>query len=298
MRYDVVIVGAGPAGLTAGLFAVRAGLKVVCLEQLSVGGQASLTADIQNYPGFISIAGFDLCDSIADHAETYGLEIKYAKVESVSKGKVRFEIKTRDETFEADKVIIACGCETRKLGLDKEKFLTGRGVSYCASCDGNFFRGQTVAVVGGGNSAIENVKYLSNVAKKVYLIHRSNNFKANRVDLEKVKKLRNVQIITNAEVKELFGDSKLEGVKLEIDGKYKDIKISGLFIAIGQTPKLDFLKIGLKKDKAGYIVTDKNMKTSFENLYACGDIISKDFRQVITACAEGAIAGNSCVGGL
>ncbi len=296
MKYDVVIIGAGPAGLTAGLFAVRAGMKVLCLEQLSVGGQASLSANIENYPGFDSISGFDLTQKMEEHAKCYGLQIEYGTVKKLRKNKNEFSIKTEENLYYAKKVIIACGTVVRKLGLEKELELTGKGVSYCASCDGNFFKGKSIAVVGGGNTAAEDVKYMAKIAKKIYLIHRSEKFKFSKVVLEKFKSMKNLEIITNAEVKKIYGEESLEGIDISIKGKKKNLKVSAMFVAIGYQPKLDFIDIEVKKDRAGYILVDKNMKTSVDNLYACGDIVSKNFRQIINACAEGAIAGNSCVG--
>ncbi|MBR1987454.1 MAG: FAD-dependent oxidoreductase [Clostridia bacterium] len=296
MKYDVVIIGAGPAGLSAGLFAVRAGLKVLCLEQLAIGGQASLSANIENYPGFVSISGFDLTSKMEEQAKHYGLQVEYGQVKKLRKNKNDFSIKTENELYHAEKVIIACGSETRKLGLERERELTGRGISYCASCDGNFFKGKSVAIVGGGNTALEDVKYMSKIAKKIYLIHRSEHFKFGQHSLQNISQIKNLEIITNAQVKALNGEDELQSVDVSIKGKKKTLKVSVLFVAIGYQPKLDFLDVEVKKDKFGYIITDKNMKTSIDNLYACGDIVSKDFRQVINACSEGAIAGNSCVG--
>lgn len=296
MKYDVVIIGAGPAGLTAGLFAVRAGLKVLCLEQLAVGGQASISANIENYPGFISISGYDLTTKMEEQAKHYGLELIYGKVKKLSKLKSGFSIKTDDELYHAKKVIIACGSVVRKLNVKNELELTGRGVSYCASCDGNFFKGKQVAIVGGGNTALEDVKYMAKISKKIYLIHRSDKFKFGKFELSKLNQIKNLEVITYAQVKRLNGNENLESIDIAINGKERNLKVSGLFVAIGYQPELNFVDFELKKDKAGYIVTDKNMKTSVDDLYACGDIVSKNFRQVINACSEGAIAGNSCVG--
>lgn len=296
MKSDVLIIGAGPAGLTAGIFTCRAGLSSVCIEKLAVGGQASLSHEIANYPGFEAISGFDLMDRIAKQAKSNCLRIAYGTVKSLEKSKTGFIVKTLDETFNSRKVIIASGCKTRKLGLKDEERLTGRGISYCASCDGAFFKDKVVAVVGGGNTAIGDVEYLSRLAKKIYLINRTEKFRAGEFALKKIKKLKNLEILTNAQVKELHGKDKLEAVSVNIDGTKTKINLDGLFIAIGYEPDTSFIKFDVDTNPQGYIIVDDNMRTSVKNLYACGDIINKDFRQIVVACADGAKAGNSCIG--
>lgn len=296
MKTDVLIIGGGPAGLTAGIFTTRAGLSTVLIERLAIGGQASLTYLVENYPGFDKISGFDLTDRMAKQAEANGVDIVYGTVNSLDKSKHGFIVKTNDETYEADKVIIACGCKTRRLGLINEVELTGHGVSYCASCDGHFFKDKVVAIVGGGNSAITDVDYLSRLAKKIYLINRSEKFRAGEHQIKRISEMKNVEILTNAQVSKLSGANELSGIQLTQNGETIDLKVDGLFVAIGQEPYLPFLNIDIKKDSGGYILVDENMQTSEKNLFACGDIISKHFRQIITACADGAVAGNSCVG--
>lgn len=296
MKTDVLIIGGGPAGLTAGIFTTRAGLSTVLIERLAIGGQASLTYLVENYPGFDKISGFDLTDRMAKQAEANGVDIVYGTVNSLDKSEHGFIVKTNDETYEADKVIIACGCKTRRLGLINEVELTGHGVSYCASCDGHFFKDKVVAIVGGGNSAITDVDYLSRLAKKIYLINRSEKFRAGEHQIKRISEMKNVEILTNAQVSKLSGTNELSGIQLTQNGELIDLKVDGLFVAIGQEPYLPFLNIDIKKDSSGYILVDENMQTSEKNLFACGDIISKHFRQIITACADGAVAGNSCVG--
>ena len=296
MKTDVLIIGGGPAGLTAGIFTTRAGLSTVLIERLAIGGQASLTYLVENYPGFDKISGFDLTDRMAKQAEANGVDIVYGTVNSLDKSEHGFIVKTNDETYEADKVIIACGCKTRRLGLINEVELTGHGVSYCASCDGHFFKDKVVAIVGGGNSAITDVDYLSRLAKKIYLINRSEKFRAGEHQIKRVSEMKNVEILTNAQVSKLSGTNELSGIQLTQNGETIDLKVDGLFVAIGQEPYLPFLNIDIKKDSGGYILVDENMQTSEKNLFACGDIIGKHFRQIITACADGAVAGNSCVG--
>ena len=294
--YDVAIIGAGPAGLTAGIYASNAGLGVICFEKLAVGGQASLTYEIVNYPGFEKVSGFELAQKMEEHAKKAGVKIEYVGVERLNKLKIGFSLKTKMGTFKAKKVIIASGNKVKKLGLENELQLTGKGVSYCASCDGAFFKNKTVAVVGGGNSAFEYVKYLTKIAKKVYVLNRTDIFRAGEHKLNQMKKMKNVEIITNASVKKLNAKETLQSVDLLVGGKKQNLQIDGLFVAIGHEPDLDFVNFDLVLDKAGFIKVDEDQKTSVENLYACGDIVSKKFKQIVTACADGARAGNSCIG--
>lgn len=297
MNSDVFIIGAGPAGLTAGIFTCRAGLSTICIEKLVIGGQASLSNDIANYPGFDSISGFDLTEKMVNQAKSNGLKLEWGTVKSLTKTKTGFSIKTQDHTYTAKKVIIATGCKTKKLGLKDEERLTGRGVSYCASCDGGFFANKVVAVVGGGNTAIGDVEYLSRLAKKIYLINRSEKFRAGDYAVSKIKKYKNLEILTNAQVVELFGSEKLEAISIKDNEGRKKLAVDGLFIAIGSIPDLDFVKFDLQTDPSGYIIVDDNMRANIKNLYACGDITNRDFRQIVVACAEGAIAGNSAIEG-
>jgi len=296
MKYDVVIIGAGPAGLTAGIFASRAGLNVACFERLIVGGQASLSSSIENYPGFENITGFDLMQKMLNHATKSGVKSISEDVLELSKTRTNFKIKTKSSEYIARKVIIACGCKARRLNLKREDKLIGKGISYCASCDGMFFKDKTVAVVGGGDSAVENIHYLSRLCKKIYMLNRSERFRANPIEIKKIKKYSNVEVLTNTTVEELVGEKQLEGIKVKINGEYSNIELDGLFVAIGYQPSFEFVKLDVETDEFGYIKVDENQKTNIKNLYACGDVTSKKFKQVITACADGARAGNSCVG--
>ena len=295
-NYDVVIVGAGPAGLTAGIFTTRAGLKTLCLEKLAVGGQASLSYSIENFPAYNSISGFDLANKILEQAKLNGMELREENVLSLTKKRGVFVIETKSNTYQSKKVILACGNKARKLGLDNEEQLIGRGISYCASCDGGFFKGKEVAVVGGGDTAVDDVEYLTRIASKIYLINRSERFKAGKRKIAEISKLKNIKVLTNAKITKLIGNDKLEAINVDVAGKNKKLKVEGLFIAIGHIPDLSFLKIDIKLDNAGYIVVNENMQSSEKNLFAAGDIVSKKFKQVITACSDGAIAGNSCIG--
>lgn len=295
MKADVVIVGGGPAGLSAGIFACRAGLNVVLFEGLAIGGQAAISYKVANYPGFEDISGAELTQRMHNQATSFGLKTVFAEVLAITKTKTGFSVKTKQGSCSAKKVVLACGCKARRLELANEKELIGRGVSYCASCDGNFFKNMPVAVVGGGNTAIEDVDYLTKIASKVYLINRSDIFRAGQHELARVKKFKNVQVLTNAVVTKLVGQGKLTQIEVKQNGKKIALDVEGLFLAIGSVPQLDFLKFDVDVDKRGYIVVDANMQTSVKNLFACGDVISKNFRQIVAACADGAIAGNACI---
>lgn len=292
MKFDVAVIGGGPAGLSACLFTTRAGLSTICFEKLVVGGQASLSHDIGNFPTYESVSGIDLTQKMFNQSKNSGTQFCFGAVQKVKKTKTGFSIKTKSETYTAKKIIIACGTISRRLGLGEEKFI-GRGISYCASCDGNFFKGKQVAIVGGGDSAFVYAEYLSKLASKVYVLNRSNKLKASLKRIESVKKLKNVKVLMNVEIAKLKGNQTLEGIELNNN---KSLDVQGVFVAIGHVPDLDFLDFELELDKNGYIVVDKFMKTSEENVFACGDIVSKHFRQIVTACADGAIAGNSCIG--
>jgi len=291
MKFDVAVIGGGPAGLTASIFTARAGVSTICFEKLAIGGQASLSADIQNYPAIKSITGFELTQKMFEQAKDLGTQFVFGDVLKLKRLTNGFSIKTKTQTYQAKKVIIAVGNVARKLGLGEERFI-GKGISYCASCDGNFFKGKDVAILGGGDSAFTYAEYLSRLAKKVYLINRSDRFKAQQYKVENAKKIKNLNIITNTNITSLNGGDVLESLTLSTG---KQLQVSGLFVAIGHVPNLSFVDFDLEKDKNGYIVVDENMQTSERDVFACGDILSKHFKQVVTACADGAIAGNSCV---
>ena len=296
MKYEVAIIGAGPAGLSAGIFTTGAGVKTICFEKLAVGGQAALSYEIANYPGFENISGFDLSERLYNHAQKFGVEFCFDVVSNLNTTKMGFEITAGGNVYYAKKVIIATGCKPKLLNLEKEKQYIGKGVSYCASCDGRFFKNKTVAIIGGGNSAFEYVEYLTKIAEKVYLINRSEVFKAGNFKLKKAKKHKNLEIITSAQIEELIGDEYLERIKIKQKDEFKILDCSAVFIAIGHVPDLEFINFEVEKDEYGYLIVDENQKTNIKNLYACGDIVSKNFKQVITACADGARAGNSCIG--
>lgn len=291
--YDVVIIGGGPAGYTAALYAVRAGLDTVVLEKFSAGGQMTQTQQIDNYPGFHEgIDGFTLGFNMQQGAERFGAETKRADVLSVNlKEKIK-EIKTDSGDFFARAVIIATGAEHRHLGVENEEALIGRGVGYCAACDGMMYRGKTVAVVGGGNSATADALLLSKICKKVYLIHRRDTLRATKIYHEPLMKAENVEFKWNSTVEELIFDKKIEGVKIKnvTTGEIEEISLDGLFISIGRKPETKLFEGQVELDKNGYIVADESTRTNIEGVFAAGDVRTKVLRQVVTAAADGAVA--------
>ena len=293
MKFDVAIIGGGPAGLTSCIYTSRAGLSTICFEKLVVGGQASLAYCVENFPGVPKVNGYELVQKMFEQAKDSGTHFVFGEAIKISKSKQGFSIETKAEKYMAKKLIISCGTISRKLGLN-EDMLVGKGISYCASCDGYFFKNKKVAVVGGGDSAFSYVEYLSRLASEVYLIHRNDKFKASSLRIKTVEKLKNVKILKNCEVEKLIGDETLSKIKLS---NGEELFVDGLFVAIGHVPKLDFLNFEIEKDDNGYILVNDKMQTSEKNVFACGDILSKHFKQIITACSDGAVAGNSCIEG-
>ncbi len=295
--WDVIVAGGGPAGLTAGIYTVRAGRKALIVEEVFCGGLVNFTVDIENYPGFPEgIKGQELALRFYNQAKKLGCEfMEGKKVVGIEKGEV-FSIKLSDgSTVEGRSVIIATGSRPRRLGVDGEKELIGKGVSFCAVCDGNFFKDREVAIVGGGNSAVQEAIYLSNIAKKVYLIHRRDKLRADKILQDRFFALKNVEFIPKARVKRLLGDKLLQGVVLETEDGEKELKVDGLFVYIGHEPNTDFLKGFLELDEDGYIVTDEEMRTSVEGVFAAGDVRRKPLRQIVTAAGDGAVAAMSAV---
>ena len=293
--YDMIVIGGGPAGYTAALYGARAGLTVAVLEKLSAGGQMALTEMIDNYPGFEDgIDGFELGEKMQLQAERFGAVTELAEVLSVRlQGDVK-EIETSEGTFYGKAVIIATGAKAKLLGLPKEEALTGRGVHYCAACDGMRYRGKTVAVVGGGNSAVADALALSRIAEKVILIHRRDTLRATKVYHKALEGAQNVEFRWNSVVTELLGDSKLTGVKLQ-DVNTKEVSqldVDGLFISVGRSPVSSLFAEQLHLDAAGYIVAEADTRTSLPGVYAVGDVRTTPLRQIVTAVADGAIAAH------
>lgn len=291
-EYDIVIIGGGPAGLTAGIYAARAGKKVLVLEGRALGGQIVNAPDVRNYPGTPSISGVDLSMNMYKQVLEHGGEVKFERAMGI-KDKI---VHTDGGEYKAKAIILATGAENRKLGLYGEDKLVGKGVSYCATCDGNFYKDETVAVVGGGNTALEDTIYLADICKKVYLIHRREEFRGDKTTVDKIKALKNVEMILSANVKEILGEEKVEGLELEIkDGERKEIKVDGVFFAIGYEPQANEFADSVELDEQGYIKTKDGVHTSTEGIYVAGDARAKDLKQLVTAASDGAIAATVAV---
>ncbi len=293
--YDLLILGAGPAGLTAGIYGARGGLKTVIIERKSFGGQAAITPEIENFPGYQNIDGFTLTFNMQDQAKKQGVEFLYDEVEDVIlDGEIKV-VKTKNSgEISAKTLIIACGAEAKKLGVDREIDLIGKGVSYCATCDGRFFKNRPVAVVGGGNTAVEDALYLGNFASEVYLIHRRDTLRASKVLGDKLASSK-VKILWDSVVEGLDGDP-LEKilVKNVKTNENTSIDVNCLFVAVGQTPSSALFdgKIAMEN---GYVLADENMATNVKGVFVAGDIRKTPLRQIITACADGAIAADSAI---
>ena len=291
--YDMVIIGAGPAGYTAALYAARAGLTVVVLEKLSAGGQMALTTQIDNYPGFADgIDGFELAERMQQQAERFGAKTELAEVTAVRlEGRIK-EIETSEGTFYGKTVVVCTGANPRELGIPGEKALVGRGVNYCAACDGMFYKGKTVVVVGGGNSAAADALLLSRIAKKVILVHRRDTLRATKVYHEPLMNAPNVEFVWNSTVSGLRSGDKLNGVTLRDvnTGAETVISCDGLFLSIGRAPATALVQGQLRLDDAGYIVADESTRTNLPGVFAVGDVRTKTLRQVVTAVADGAMA--------
>lgn len=289
--YDIIIVGAGPAGLTAGIYATRASKSVLILEALSYGGQIINTLDIENYPVENHISGVEFATKLYNQAKDLGSIIKFEKVIEVVDKKDYKEVKTTKDTYKAKAVILACGCENRKLGLEKENEFVGLGVSYCATCDGNFYKNKTVAVVGGGNTALEDAMFLSELCKKVYVIHRRDEFRADEKTVSLLKSKDNVEFILNSNVTKLLGDKKLESIEITSkNNEKKIIEVDGLFIAVGKIPENENFKSLVNVDENGYIIAGEDCKTNVSGIFVAGDNRTKSVRQLVTATSDGAIS--------
>ena len=293
--YDVLVLGGGPAGYTAAMYAARAGLQVAVLERLAAGGQMALTHQVDNYPGFDEgVDGFDLGMRMQKGAERFGAETVYADVQSVKLNQEIKELQTDQGTFYGRTVIVATGANPRKLGLPMEQELTGRGVHYCAACDGMFYRGKTVVLVGGGNSAVADALTLARVAKKVILVHRRDTLRASKIYHEPLERAENLEFRWNSEVASFLHGDRVEGVVLrnKVTGESGNIPCDGVFVSIGRTPATELFANQLELDEAGYIVAGESTETNLPGVYAVGDVRTKAVRQIVTATADGAVAAH------
>ena len=291
MKYDIIVVGGGPAGLTAGIYGARAGKSVLIFERESIGGQISRAALVENYPALPHVSGIDYSAALFEQAEGCGCEIAFEDVLRISGEVGSFTVESDGGSYEAASIVLAVGAASRKLGIEREDELVGRGVSYCAVCDGAFFKGKTVAVVGGGNSALEDALYRAGFASRVYLIHRRDTFRAEQAMIDKVMAEGKIETITPAEIASLNGESRLESVTVKkAGGETAELVIDGLFIAIGHAPAAGAFASLVKLDESGYVVAGEDCKTSCPGIYTAGDCRTKTVRQLTTACGDGAVA--------
>ncbi len=293
--YDVVIIGGGPSGYTAALYATRSGLDTLVIEKFSAGGQMTETAQIDNYPGFDEgIDGFTLGFKMQSGAEKFGAQTINAEVTEVDLKENPKTIKTDSGEYFAKTVIIATGANHKHLGLENEEKLIGKGLGYCATCDGMFFKDNTVAVIGGGNSAAADALYLSKICKKVYLIHRRDTLRATKIYNEPLFKAENIEFKWNNRVTEFLFENKINGLKIENvnDSHQEEIALDGVFISIGREPVTELFKGQLELDNSGYIIADETTKTNISGVFAAGDVRTKALRQIITAASDGATAAH------
>ena len=290
--YDIIIVGAGPAGLTAAIYARRANKKVLVLEANTYGGQIVNTKSIENYPVNPGISGFDFATKLYNQAKDLGAEIKFEKVIDITEK----DVKTPKETYQTKTIILATGADNRKLKLENEERLTGKGISYCATCDGAFYKNKIVAVQGGGNTAVEDAIYLSDIAQKVYLIHRRDSFKAEEILINELKTKENIEIILNSTITKINGENKLESVDITNNNKEtKTIEVEALFIAIGQVPETENFKKLININEQGYVIANEDCKTNIKNIFVAGDNRTKGLRQLVTATSDGAVAATQAI---
>ena len=293
---DVVIIGGGPAGLTAAIYIQRAGKHAVVLEGNAPGGQIINAAEVQNFPSIKSISGVDFAQNLYEQALSLGAEVRFVKAVGIEIKEDKKIVKTTKQDIEAKAIILATGASNKKLGVERENEFLGKGVSYCATCDGAFFKKKDVAVVGGGNTAVEDALFLSNYCNKVYLIHRRDFFRAEETFVEQIKKKKNVEFVLNSTVTKLVGDKVLEEIEVTDNNKNtRNIKVSGLFIAVGQVPGNGAFENLIKLDNFGYIVAQENCKTNIDGIFVAGDARTKQVRQLTTACSDGTTAAIAAV---
>ena len=290
MIYDIIIIGGGPAGLSAAIYASRALKKTLIIEKSVFGGQITQASKVENYPGFEEVSGMDLGEKIADQAKKLGVENIYGEVTQIKKNEETFTVTVGQKEYLSKVVIYATGASPRKLHVDNETKLLGAGISYCATCDGAFFKEKTVCVIGGGNTAIDDALYLANLCKKVYVIHRRDSFRGEPVKVSLLKEKENVEFILNATVKSVDGENFVESITLLENMQERKIKVDGVFVAIGHVPNTQLLEDFVPLTPNGYIITNYDLETSVTGFYAAGDVREKKVRQLTTATNDGTIA--------
>ena len=295
--YDVLIVGAGTAGMTAGIYVQRAGKKALVLDEKGYGGQIVNTATVENYPGFVNISGTEFTERIHEQAVELGVDFKVEKVKNAKKKGEVFVVSTGDSQYEVKSVIIATGVKNRELGIPGEEKFKGSGVSFCATCDGNFFKGRDIAIIGGGNTALEDAEVMSGIANKVYLVHRRDEFRGDKLTVKRLSVKDNVEFVLNSKPVEITGGFAVDGLKVENteDGSPKTLKVDGVFVAVGQTPDNKAFEGLVKLDSAGYVEAGEDCLTSAEGIFVAGDCSTKTVRQLTTAASDGSVAAAGAV---
>lgn len=289
---DMVIIGSGPAGLTAAIYAARAKMNFVILEKMFSGGQINNTYEIENYPGMMGISGFELGTKFREHLEAFDIKIKTEEVLNLEINDKIKKVITNDNVYETRTIVLGTGAISRNLGIESEQKFAGRGVAYCATCDGAFYKDKITAVIGGSYVAVEDAIYLSRICKKVYLVHRRDKLRAEKGLQEKLFEIDNIEVVWDSNLVEITGEQKVEGMKLynNKSNEETELAVDGIFIAVGSKPMTGLLKDKVDMNEKGYIITGENCMTSVDGIFAIGDIREKSLRQVITACADGAIA--------
>ncbi|KKR22063.1 MAG: Thioredoxin-disulfide reductase [Parcubacteria group bacterium GW2011_GWE2_39_37] len=291
MIYDTIIIGAGPAGVAAGIYTSRREMKTLIISR-EVGGQLTIAGDIENYPGFDSIGNLELIKRFEDNIKAAGIELVLAEVKQIAKAEGLFQVYTEKDMYTAKTIIIAMGLIPKRLAIVGEEKFMGKGVSYCANCDGPFFKGKTVAVIGGGNSALDAAEVMSKIAAKVYLIHRNQDFRGFESLVEQIKERPNIEILLNSEVKEIIGESKVEKIIVNnrVSNETQEVEINGLFIEIGRIASTDIFSELVKRDEWAQIVVDEKCNTSESGVFAAGDVTQVEFKQITIATGQGTIA--------
>jgi len=290
--YDLIIMGGGPGGMTAAIYAKRAGMDVVMIEKGVPGGAVATTYEVANYPGFTTISGMDLSVKMFEQTQALGIETIFDEIKSTNLSEKIKTVTCFGCELKGKTVLIAMGAAARRLNLDNERQFVGRGISYCATCDGALFKDKTVAVVGGGNSALEDAIYLSNLAKKVYLIHRRDEFRGEEILAKQVRESEKIELVLNSVPVKLTGDTAVRALDVQnkVDGSIRTLELDGVFVAIGRGPDTEFIDKNVKLNEGGYVIGDEYMRTNLEGVYVAGDIRNTPLRQIVCACSDGAIA--------